>query len=195
MRDIKRFYFDVETTGVNAFKNAIHQIAFIIEINGEIVAKEDWRIKPFPKAIIEDEALAVSGVNREQINGYRDHEQGLKDLKTLMANHVDKFNKTDKMHLVGFNNRYFDDRFLRNWFEICGDDYFGSWFWADSLDVMVLASQKLLSRRWSMKNFKLMTVAQEFGIGVDEDLAHDGLYDVGVTREIYIKITGSDLLS
>ena len=194
MRDIKRFFFDVETTGVRYTVNAIHQIAILVEINGEVVQEIDWKMRPFEGAIIEDKALEVGGVTREIIDQYPPGKDIYGKLIALLSKYIDKYDKTDKFYLAGFNNRYFDDRFLRAWFERMDDAYFGSWFWADSLDVMVLASQHLMYQRARMKNFKLATVAETLGVKVEEDKLHDGLYDVKITREAYNKITNSDLL-
>lgn len=78
--------------------------------------------------------------------------------------------------------------FLQN-----GDNYFGSWFWSNSVDVMVLASQYLLAERPLMPNFKLSTVAAQLGVSVSEDKLHDALYDVDLTRDAYhIMIDGCD---
>lgn len=186
---IKRFFFDLETTGVDYNKNAIHQIAMILDIDGVIVERLDWRMKPFKGAVVEPEALAVGGVTLEQVMAYPEATAVYKDLLKVLGKYADKFNKRDKFHLCGFNNRYFDDRFLRAWFEREGDQYFGSWFWADSLDVMVLASQALLDQRHNMINFKLSTVAETVGLTVKEESLHDGLYDVELTRQAYYLIT------
>jgi len=193
-KDIKRFFFDLETTGVRYTANAIYQIAILVEINGEVVQEIDWKMKPFEGAVIEDKALEVGGVTLDQINAYPPPNEVFGKLMALLNKYVDRFDKTDKFHLVGFNNRYFDDRFLRAWFERQGDPYFGSQFWADSLDVMVLASQHLMYERARMKNFKLKTVAETLGVEVDETKLHGGPYDVQITREAYNIITNSDLL-
>ena len=42
---------------------------------------------------------------------------------------------------------------------------------------------------YEMENFKLMTVARFLGIEVDESQLHDALYDVKLTKEIYIRCT------
>ena len=194
MGDIKRFFFDLETTGVRYTENAIHQIAILVEINGEVVQEVDWRMRPFEGAVIEDKALEVGGVTREGIVQYPPDKDVYGKLIGLLSKYVDKYDKADKFHLVGFNNSYFDDRFLRAWFERRDDAYFGSWFWADSLDVKVLASQHLFYERARMRNFKLATVAETLGVKVEEDKLHDGLYDVKITREAYNIITNSDLL-
>jgi len=66
---------------------------------------------------------------------------------------VDKFDKKDKLHLAGYNIGGFDIPFLRTFFLQNNDKYFGSWFWSDSLDVMVLASLYLKNKRSGMLNF------------------------------------------
>jgi len=190
----KRLFFDLETTGVVWSRNAIHQLAALIEIDGEVVEKINWNMAPFEGAKIEEAALKVGGVTLKQVEAYPDQLEQFKAFKLTLTKYVDKFDKKDKFHLVGYNNCYFDDRFLRAWFERNGDEYFGSWFWADSLDVMVLASQHLYYQRPKMINFKLGTVAQTLGIQVLESKLHDGLYDVELTRAVYNKITNADLL-
>jgi DNA polymerase III subunit epsilon len=79
----------------------------------------------------------------------------------------------------------FDDQFLRGLFEQNGDKYFGSIFWSDSSDVMVLASECLKLVRHKMENFQLKTVAKTLGIEVVESELHDALYDVELTIKIY----------
>jgi DNA polymerase-3 subunit epsilon len=40
---MKYFFFDLETTGTKYWKNGIHQISGLIEIDGEIKEKFDFR--------------------------------------------------------------------------------------------------------------------------------------------------------
>ena len=69
------------------------------------------------------------------------------------------------------------------------DQYFGSWFWANSLDVLVLATQFLKGKRSQMANFQLKTVAAFLGIEVDESRLHDAEYDIDLTMQIYNIVT------
>ena len=64
---MKLLFFDLETTGTNPGKHGIHQISGQIVIDGIVKESFDFHVHPNPKAIIEDEALAVAGVTREQI--------------------------------------------------------------------------------------------------------------------------------
>ena len=108
----------------------------------------------------------------------------------ILSKYVDKFNKKDKFFLVGYNNASFDNQFLRAWFIQNGDKYFGSWFWANCMDVMVLATPYLADRRAEMENFKQGTVAKALGIAVDDSKLHDALYDIEICKAIYDKVCG-----
>lgn len=181
----KILFFDLETTGTRFWKDGIHQISGIIEIDGEIKEQFDFKVRPNPAAEISDEALKVAGVTREQIFAYPEMRAVYIEFTEMLSKYVDKFNKSDKFHLCGYNNRGFDDPFLRAWFVQNGDQYFGSWFWSDSIDVMVLACQHFMKDRSSMVDFKLKTVCAKAGITIDESKLHDAAYDIMLTRELY----------
>ena len=181
----KLFFFDLETTGVKYWKNGIHQISGAIQIDGEIVETFDIKVQPYKAAIIEDEALAIAGITRDDLKAYMPMNVAYKQIIDILGKYVNKFNKKDKFHLAGYNNASFDNQFFRAFFVQSGDQYFGSWFWSDSIDVMVLASNRLKEERASLENFKLATVATYLGIAIDESRLHDALYDIELTRKIF----------
>lgn len=187
---MKIVFFDIETTGVNPAKNGIHQISGEIVINGETKEKFDFKVRPNPKAEITPEALEVGGVTKEQIMAYPPMEDVFPKFVDMLSKYTDRFNKKDKFFLCGYNNASFDNNFLRGWFLQNGDKYFGSWFWANTIDVMVLATVYLMNVRANMENFKLKTVAMALGINVDEAELHDASYDIYLTKEIYKIVTG-----
>lgn len=186
---MKQLFYDLETTGVNPSKNGIHQISGAIVIDG--IEKEvfDFKVKPNPQAFIEVEALAVAGVTYEQVMAYPPMEEVYQRLIAMLGKYVDKYDKKDKFHLVGYNNASFDNNFFRGFFLQNGDKYFGSWFWSDTIDVMVLASLYLADRRHTMENFKQGTVAKTLGIEVDDTRLHDAMYDIEICRGIYDIVT------
>lgn len=186
---MKIIFFDLETTGVNVARNGIHQISAEIMIDGKIVETLDLKVRPNAKAEIDEEALKVGGVTREQIMAYPPMDLVYRDLIRTLGKYVDKFNRRDKFFLCGYNNAAFDNQFLRSFFLQNGDQYFGSWFWSNSIDVMVLASQALLEVRPMMENFKLATVAKQFGLEVKDESLHDASYDLFLTRRIWEIIT------
>lgn len=192
---MKLFFFDLETTGVKHWRNGIHQISGAVVVDGLVREKFDFRVKPNPKAAIEDEALEIGGVSREEIEQYDDMSAVYKKLLKILGRYVDRFNRADKFHLVGYNNASFDNPFFRAFFSQNGDMFFGSWFWSDSHDVMVLASRYLMAERGLMKDFKLKTVASYLGIEVDESRLHDAQYDIYLTMEIYKIVAGVGIKS
>lgn len=165
----KLLFFDLETTGVKFWRNGIHQIGGIVDIDGQ-------------------EALDVAGVTLEQVQSYQPMEEGYRRLVGILSKYVNKFDKRDKMHLVGYNNAGFDNSFLRALFQQCGDKYFGSWFYPNCMDVYVMVTPFLMGVRNDMENFKLMTVAKTMGIEIDENKLHDATYDIELTRDIFYKI-------
>lgn len=182
---MKVVFFDLETTGLLPNKHGIHQMSGDIVINGETKESFNYKVQPNPKAQITQEALDVAGVTKEQIMAYPPmgviHDQ----FTTMLEKYVDKFDKKDKFFLAGYNNASFDNSFLRAWFLQNGDNYFGSYFWANTIDVMVLATPYLADRRSKMINFKQGTVAKELGIEVDDSKLHDAMYDIQICRAIY----------
>lgn len=188
--NIVRCFIDVETTGVDPKLNGITQIAGIIDVNGTEADVFDFKCKPFNGDIIESRALEVQGHTQEEIMLYPEPVSIQKDLTGIWGNHIDKYSRQDKMFFVAYNAS-FDNQFMREWFNRCGDNYFGSWFWTPQIDVMALAGQHLLGKRKDMINFKLGTVAETLGIEIDGADLHDALYDIKLTREIYYLITQS----
>lgn len=174
-----------ETTGTLVNKHGIHQISGMIVIDGEVKETFDFKVQPNPKAEIVQEALDVAGVTKEQILSYPAMGYVYGQFTAILNKYVDKYNKQDKFFLAGYNNASFDNQFLRAWFLQNGDKYFGSYFWSNSIDVMVLATPYLASQRSQMENFKQGTVAKALGIEIDESRLHDALYDIQVCKSIY----------
>lgn len=185
----KKVFFDLETTGVKHWRNGIHQLAGVIEINGEVKDVFNYKIQPNPQCDIEDEALAIANITREDLKNYRPMKEVYIEFVAMLGKYVDKFDKNDKFWLIGFNNAAFDNQFLRAWFVQNGDNYFGSWFWANPIDVYVLASHKMMNVRTEMKDFKLRTVAEKLGFPILEDKLHDALYDIELTMQVYREVT------
>lgn len=186
MADIYKFFYDVETTGVDFRKHSIIQFSAQIEKNDEVIEKINLFSKPHPRAIIDPMALKVNNLTEEQIfNFEHDYVSLYKTILKILGKYIDRFNSKQKMYLVGYNNRSFDDHFFRKLFELNNDSFFNSWFWSDSIDVMSAAADYLIDRRPYMTNFKLKTVAKELGLKVDESRLHDADYDIELTRQIY----------
>ena len=187
---IKLCFIDIETTGTDPKKNGLVQLAGIIVIDGVEVDTFDFRLAPFEADIIEDGALSVNGIKREDLAGFSPPREVYREFCDLLGQHVDKFNKLDKSFFVGYNAR-FDADFIRAWFEKCGDVYFGSWFWFPPIDVMNLALVSLMDKRATMPNFKLATVAKDLGLE-PEGALHDALTDIRLTQQLFNKLRGDN---
>lgn len=193
---MKLLFFDLETTGFGFNKCAIVQIgAIVVDMDANNNMKPidaiDLKMRPRAGKYIDQRALEINDFSVDEIMSWQDdHEAYLKFVKFL-GKHVDKFNKIDKFHLVGYNNAHFDSDFLRQLFEDNDDKFFGSWFWVDQIDVMCEASRYLVQYRPIMNNFKLGNVAEVLGIPLDPDALHDGMYDIKLTYKIFKKILDS----
>ena len=182
---MKVLFFDLETTGTLVNRHGIHQISGMVVIDGEVRESFNFHVQPNPKADITQEALDVAGVTKEQIMAYPPMGEVYRQFVDMLAKYVDKYNRQDKFFLAGYNNASFDNQFLRAWFVQNEDKYFGSWFWSNSIDVMVLATPYLAARRAEMENFKQGTVAKFLGIDVDSNRLHDALYDIEICKAIF----------
>lgn len=185
-----KIFYDVETTGTKSNRHSIHQLSGIIEVDGVIVEEFNYKVRPHPKAEITKEAMSVCGKTEKEILAYPESSIVFAAFTNLLKKYVDPYEKTSKAWLIGFNNRSFDDLFLRMFFELNKNPYYNSWFWSDSIDVLCLASEYLMDRRTSMPSFKLKRVALELGLLVDENELHDALFDARITRDIYRIVTG-----
>lgn len=195
----KLVFIDVETTGLNPDRNGLTQISGAVQVAGEVVESFDYFVRPFSHDEIEASALEVTGIDRRQLL-MPDHPDHLavpgqlfedpKDvyvrLHTMLKNHVDQYDKTDKFHFVGYNAHSFDMPFMRRFWEKNNDRFFGSWFWYPCLDVMLIWAQILRQERSALTNFKLATVAKHCGISVDDSRLHDSQYDIDLTRQLWL---------
>lgn len=181
----KILFFDVETTGIDSKIHGMHQLSGMLEIEGEIVESFDFKIKPANHLVVDTEALKVANVTIDDILSYPSEAEVYKLFIEMLSKYIDKFDKLDKAYLAGWNSAAFDNGFLRAFFDRNNDKYFGSWFWSNPLDVMILATQHLIEHRQNLINFKLMTVAQYLLGSINESKLHDATYDIELTRNIY----------
>ena len=187
---MKLCFIDLETTGLDSKNCAIHQLSGSIIIDGDIKELFDFKIKPFEGAIIVEEALKASNVTLDMINSYENSINVYTKFISMLSKYVNKFDKYDKMFIVGYNVQALDTGSIREWFSRHNDKYYGSWFWANSMDVMLLATPYLAEVGHKMINFQQGTVAKQLGIEVDDTKLHDGAYDINICRKIYDIVCG-----
>jgi len=183
----KTLYFDCETGGTDSKTCALLQLAAIIDVDGKPVDKFCSYVRPFPGDIVEDEALAVNGLKREDLAGFPEPRKVYAEFSVMLDRHVSKFNRADKLFPAGHNVRY-DREVLEAFARRCGDVYLGSfvsWKFVDSLTLLTLFE-------WmggpALADYKLGTCCDHYGVKIEK--AHDALADVTATRELIIKLAG-----
>ena len=191
-------YYDLETTGLQPLVNGIHQIAGIIEIDGNVKEEFNINMRPSEFHIIEPEALATSNLTLDDImNNPYSQEEGFSEFARILSKYVNPYVKAtekDRIFRVGYNSASFDNNFLQQFFKNNNQDRsFFSFFYTDSPDVMVLCSDRFIDERRSFDNFKLSTLARRFGLPVNESRLHEALYDVELTRMVYKCLKGKQI--
>ena len=172
--------------GVDPNRHGVVQIAIISPEGVEM----DLRCKPYPGKMVSPKALEVTGLTEDEIRGYPDPQEVKKELEAFLEQGIGRYKKDDKGVFVAYNAK-FDFDFLYRWWKDDGDKYgMGTWFWVPPWDVMTQAFMSLVDVRPRMKNFKLETVCRECGLGWDEERAHDAMYDVRKTRELFLHLRG-----
>lgn len=187
----KFLWADVETTGLDPIKNAIHQVAGQIVILGEVVDEFDLKMRPHNGAEIEPDALAKTfpGMSFEEAKAELmarplSSGQAYKELDKILCKHVDKYNKQDKMVFCAYNAN-FDAQHVNAWYNKNGNKYFfglchgGAYF--DPLLLALLYEMKM-GRRIFNPDRKLATVCEHFNVPLEK--AHDALHDIRATRKV-----------
>jgi len=177
----KALWFDVETTGLNHFKNDIIQIAALAEVEGNIIEEFNSKIAPVDPTNVDPKALEVNGLKLEDIMKYPKAKEVHKKFTDFLGRYIDKYNKEDKFAPAGYNVN-FDIDFLSSFFRKCGDKYYGSYFNYKCIDPRPYLHMMDYERKISLPNYKLVTVCNHYSIRLE---AHEALSDIKATRELY----------
>lgn len=180
----KVFYFDVETTGLDAKKQDIIQLAYLIEIDDKVIEEGNYELQPFNYATIEPKALEISKRTVEDLKTYSQPKEIYFKLIKTLDKYVDKYNKKDKFIPAGYNVN-FDLQFLREFWFKNNNKYFGAYFdyhILDPITTLYLLAYKGLIK---VKDYHLKTICEYFKIPIE---AHDALSDIKATREVIRKV-------
>ena len=180
----KVFYFDVESSGLDSKLNDILSLAYLIEINKEIVETGELFMQPFNYNTINAKALEVNKLSIAQIKEFPTPQETHIELVKLFDRYIDKFNKNDKFISCGYNVR-FDVAFLSEFFLKNNHKYLFSYIDHHQLDVFNLLYILDYKGILNLESYKLENVAKYFGI---EHAAHNSLSDIKVTRQIFYKL-------
>jgi DNA polymerase-3 subunit epsilon len=188
---MKTVFYDLETTGTDFAKSAVVQIGAIMDVDGEEVDNINLKIRPHSGANIDQGALDTIGMtieelmeDPERLSPKKAYWEFIKFCGFVPGQRV---YPSSRIHRAGYNILAFDNPMLQALGERAGDNYCFAKFHWPGIDVASLACAGLRNTRATMKDFKLMTVAAAVGIDTSGK-AHDALFDVSVTRELYYTI-------
>jgi DNA polymerase-3 subunit epsilon len=177
MDEIKTFWIDLETTGLEAGRDYIVEIAALCDgktFHRYILPEH----KPVNYHEIEEFGVKWDFLEQNGINQYQAYIEFIFFLDSI----VDKFNRNDKMIIAG-KNVSFDVDFLRSWFMGNGNSFFGSYFFNINIDISSVYACLLSKGKVSiLNNYKLETLCDYFSVEIN---AHSAISDIQATKEIY----------
>lgn len=183
----KIIFIDTETGGVNPEKAALIQLSGIIRIDKKDVEKFNFYIKPFENSEVNEKALEVQGRTLEELktDKYVEEKEVYKQFIELLDKYVDKYDRTDKFVVAGYNVR-FDVDILKAFFQRHSNNFLFSYLDSSMLDplysIRLLQIAEVLP---VLENNKLETWCKHFGI---ELKAHDSLEDIEATKKLIGKL-------
>ena len=183
----KIIFIDTETGGVNPEKAALIQLSGIIRIDKKDVEKFNFYIKPFENSEVTEKALEVQGRTLEDLktDKYVEEKEVYKQFINLLDKYIDKYDRTDKFIVAGYNVR-FDVDILKAFFQRHGNNFLFSYLDSSMLDplysIRLLQIAEVLP---VLENNKLETWCKHFGI---ELKAHDSLEDIEATKKLIGKL-------
>ena len=183
----KMLWLDLETTGLTK-EHGIIEIGFVIEIEGEIFEECLFKVRPFPQDLISQQALDITGHTKEEIMSFEEPYKVKKKIFDIFNKYVDKYDKSDKFILAGYNIRSFDFPIFIEWFKKMDEKYFGSYIdFKTKLDVLaLLENMRVAGVLPNTRKLKLGEVCEEFGVELNN--AHSAIADIIATKELYEKI-------
>ncbi len=186
---MKLLFLDTETTGTDLHKHCVHQLSGAIIIDNKIQEIFDIKFRPREDVEIDPEAINACNLTKEELLSRElSYEQGYQCFLKILDKYINKYDKTDKFFLLGYNV-HFDKDFTYNLFVDNNNNYWFSYIWGNHIDVMVIATTYLMNQRQLMKDFKQGTVAKYLGFKIDDEKLHDALFDIYVCIGIYCYLT------
>lgn len=158
---------DTETTGFK--ENRIVSIGLLVYEKGKRVAKKNILVNP--NAEIEYGAFKVNGISNKDVKDCPTFDVVWEDIKNLFENST-----------WVFHNAKYDVKVLNGEFKRYG-------IISPKHDIIcTLENAKNFISKEQIKNYKLDTVAQYFGIDFTEEQHHDAFFDTVACMKIYNKL-------
>jgi len=182
---MKQIWIDTETTGIDHHTNFIIELAALYE-DGK--TKSVFHVYILPAAKPDDFNIIeeLTGITWEYLeqNGITEAE-AFTQFVAWIGQYIDHYDKKDKAIFAAYNAR-FDNDFMRDFFKHNEPNYFGSWFYSASLDIMSTAALCVkLGLIPAPVNFKNATICEYFGI---THKAHSAIEDIKASRQAELKM-------
>lgn len=188
---MKLLWLDTETSGLDPKRHCIVQMGAMLEHNGDTLTTLDTLVAPPTWRDVDDVALGISGITREQLNDAPNVTSAHALLCMRLGHHIDKFNPRDKAFIAGYNAS-FDRDMLYNLFQDARDSFFGSWFHYHILDLYavtqalvalgVLPTPDKKTPGAPLRDLKLTSVCAFLKIPLPK--AHTAIADINATRSL-----------
>lgn len=188
--------FDTETTGLDALKCGIVEVAFKpVWIKNFLETDFDTPVKTFKmnpgNVETNEQALAINGYTKQQISELPEYKSIQKQIKAYLASYIDPYSKDKSQRfLLCGHNINFDIPFLLKLWERCNDKYPWSYFQSGvSIDTLILFAEKQIQGRLPYtERHNLETMANTLDVGFDKSLAHGATYDCEITAQCLKKL-------
>jgi DNA polymerase III epsilon subunit-like protein len=178
---MKLFYFDCETSGLDNKRHGILTLGYLIEQGGSIVQEGLLKIKPPSFILIDNKALQVNGITREQIEAHYSEIEMFHSLYDMLKSYG-----SERYEVVGYNVA-FDLGFLKEACYRSNIPQMIELFNYKTLDIYALIRGLDYLCNWHLPNHKLGTACQFLGIPL---VAHNALEDIKGTRRILEVLKG-----
>lgn len=185
---MKLLWLDTETTGLNKDKCDITQIAGIVIIDGEEKERFNFHCQPVNWENIEPVALEKTNMTVEKLKTFPMPQEVYTNFVAVLDKYIDKYNKEDKFYMAGHNVQ-FDFEFVRTLFKKMGSDYFGSYFFYKTVDLMAFSTILHTAGLINLTSWSLESIAKYLEVPFDSNL-HDAAVDIDLTRKCFCKLAG-----
>ena len=202
----KILWCDTETTGLDAKRHGIIQLALLMDIDGKIVDEISFDIQPFETDMMSigiddlvniptdiswaesmftyEDCKTPTGITFADIIGFTHPYEAMDKIISFLDKHIGKFDKSDKAWIGGYNIR-FDLDFLSSFCKKAKFAYLGSYLNWRCLDPLYKLWEMDYKGDISYENYKLETVCGMYGIPIE---SHNALSDIKATRELWYKL-------
>lgn len=188
---MKILWIDTETTGLNKEKCDIVQVAGIVVIDGKEQERFDLYCQPINYENIEPVAFEHNGLSIETLKTFPMPQELYTNFIKILDKYVDRYDRDDKFYLAGHNVQ-FDLEFIRNFFIKMGNNYFGSYFYYHTIDLLALVTILHAAGLFNLSKFKLGDIARYLEIPISGEL-HHAEADIDLTRKCFCKLAAKYL--